>query len=65
MELDIKQLAAVVAIIDIACERGAFKGAEMGDIGMIRNNIQQFVRDAQEHQNAPQPAVKDEEPVEE
>ena len=49
-------LVAVLKIIDVASERGAFKGAELSSVGSVRDKIAAFV-DA----NAPKQEDKSEE----
>lgn len=41
--LGLNDLVAVVKIIDVASERGAFKGAELSSVGAIRDKITAFV----------------------
>ena len=41
--LSINDLIAVVKIIDVASERGAFKGAELSSVGAIRDKVTAFV----------------------
>lgn len=36
-------LVAVLKIIDVASERGAFKGAELSSVGAVRDKIAAFV----------------------
>ena len=42
--INLGDLNAVIQIIDVVTKRGAFEGAELGDVGAVRNRIQEFVR---------------------
>ena len=41
--LNLNDLVAIVKIIDVASERGAFKGAELSSVGAIRDKVTAFV----------------------
>lgn len=60
--LNVEEMNAVVQIIDIACERGAFRGAEMAGIGSLRNKLEGMVREFAQakQQAAEQPKVEEE-----
>ena len=47
VQLSLADLAAVVSIIDATTKRGAFEGAELETVGVIRNRFAAFV-DAQQ-----------------
>ena len=53
-ELTIADLNAVRAIIDVACQRGAFKAPEMELVGKTFNKLNAFLEAAAK--NAQQPA---------
>jgi len=42
-QLSIGDFAAAIRIIDVASERGAFKGPELSSVGSIRDKYQAFV----------------------
>ena len=42
-EISLQDVAAAVRIIDVASERGTFKGAELSSVGQIRDRFQAFV----------------------
>ena len=42
-ELTIGDFAAAIRIIDVASERGAFKGPELSSVGNIRDKYQAFI----------------------
>jgi len=41
--IGLQDIAACVQIIDIVTKRGAFEGAELGDVGTIRNRLSAFL----------------------
>ena len=41
--LGLNDLVAIVKIIDVASERGAFKGAELSSVGAVRDKVAAFV----------------------
>ena len=41
--LNLNDLVAIVKIIDVASERGAFKGAELSSVGAVRDKVTAFV----------------------
>ena len=43
LEVGLNEFASVVAIIDIAVSRGAFKGEEMLSIGTVREKFKELV----------------------
>ena len=43
-ELGINDIAAVIRVIDIAAERGAFHGSELEAVGNLRGRMQTFVQ---------------------
>ena len=42
-DISLQDVAAAVRIIDVASERGTFKGAELSSVGQIRDRFQAFV----------------------
>lgn len=46
--IQLKDLAAVVRIIDECTKRGAFRGEEMTSVGEVRDKISNFLRASQE-----------------
>ena len=58
--LNLSDIRACVTIIDIVTKRGAFEGAEMADVGSVRNRLDNFLKAAAEAQ-AP---AEDEAPAE-
>ncbi len=48
--LNLSDIRACVTIIDIVTKRGAFEGAEMADVGSVRNRLDNFLRAATEAQ---------------
>lgn len=47
IQLNLDAIPNAVKIIDIACARGAIKGEEMAQVGMIREGLNQILRDVQ------------------
>ncbi len=43
VQLSLQDVAACVHIIDIVSKRGAFEGAELGDVGAVRNKLAAFI----------------------
>ena len=41
--LGLGDLAAMVQVIDVVCERGAFKGPELESVGILRGRIARFI----------------------
>jgi len=48
--LNLSDIRACVTIIDIVTKRGAFEGAEMADVGQVRNRLDNFLKAAAEAQ---------------
>ena len=48
--LNLSDIRACVTIIDIVTKRGAFEGAEMADVGSVRNRLDNFLKAAAEAQ---------------
>ena len=48
--LNLSDIRACVTIIDIVTKRGAFEGAEMADVGSVRNRLDNFLKAAAEPQ---------------
>jgi hypothetical protein len=42
-EINVGDLSAVLQVIDVCTERGAFKGPELSSIGLIRDKVAAFV----------------------
>ncbi len=59
IELSIQDIAACVQLIDLVTTRGAFQGAEMLQVGGLRERLATFVQATQAAQTAP---VSDAEP---
>ena len=47
-QLTIADLAGIRTIIDLACQRGAIRGEEMKNVGMLFERLTNFIIDAQE-----------------
>lgn len=45
--LNINDLAMMVKVIDLSCEKGVFKGADMKPVGDLRERIVQFVKEVE------------------
>jgi predicted RNA binding protein with dsRBD fold (UPF0201 family) len=43
VQLSLNDIAAAVQIIDVVTKRGAFEGAELEAVGMLRNRFAKFV----------------------
>jgi hypothetical protein len=41
--IGLQDIAACVQIIDIVTKRGAFEGAELSDVGTVRNRLSAFL----------------------
>ena len=48
--LNLSDIRACVTIIDIVTKRGAFEGAELADVGSVRNRLDNFLKAATEAQ---------------
>jgi hypothetical protein len=48
--LNLSDIRACVTIIDIVRKRGAFEGAELADVGSVRNRLDNFLKAAAEAQ---------------
>jgi hypothetical protein len=48
--LNLSDIRACVTIIDIVTKRGAFEGAELADVGSVRNRLDSFLKAAAEAQ---------------
>ena len=44
--LNLTDIRACVTIIDIVTKRGAFEGAELADVGAVRNRLDTFLKAA-------------------
>jgi len=51
--LNVSDIRACVTIIDIVTKRGAFEGAELADVGAVRNRLSNFLNAAAAAQAAP------------
>ena len=47
-QFTIADLAGIRNIIDLACQRGAIRGEEMKNVGMLFERLTNFIIDAQE-----------------
>ena len=47
-QFTIADLAGIRNILDLACQRGAFRGEEMKDVGMVFEKLTKFILAAQE-----------------
>jgi len=47
-QFTIADLAGIRGIIDLACQRGAFRGEEMKDVGLIYERLTNFIVQAQQ-----------------
>jgi len=54
--LNVSDIRACVTIIDIVTKRGAFEGAELADVGQVRNRLEKFLVAATAAQQAQAPA---------
>lgn len=52
MQLTINDIAAALQVIDIVTARGAFRGEELSQVGMLRDKFAAFVKTSQEAQAA-------------
>ena len=52
--IGLQDIAACVQIIDIVTNRGAFEGAELADVGTVRNRLSAFL-DANKPPEAEEP----------
>ena len=52
-ELNIRDIADSIKIIDVCVKRGAFDGVEMEPVGKVRNRLETFVK-AYTEQNKPE-----------
>jgi hypothetical protein len=50
MQLTINDIAAALQVIDIVTARGAFRGEELSQVGMLRDKFAAFVKASQEAQ---------------
>jgi len=55
-DLTIQDLSSLRQIIDIACQRGAFKPGEMEQVGSTYNRLNAFLEDIARQQKAAQEA---------
>jgi hypothetical protein len=64
-QFTIADLAGIRNIIDLACQRGAFRGEEMKDVGLIFERLTNFIVQAQQAAEAQAQAQDaDQEPTE-
>ncbi len=50
--LNVQDLQATVQALDVAVQRGAFKGAEMSQVGQVYDRINAFVEQVRQQQEA-------------
>ena len=55
--LNVSDIRACVTIIDIVTKRGAFEGAELADVGAVRNRLEKFLVAAVAAQEAKAPTT--------
>jgi len=48
--LDLHTLQSILAILDVAAQRGAFKPEEFEDVGAVRNRLARFLKTVQTQQ---------------
>ena len=51
-QLTMADIQGFVSVIDIASQRGAFRGEEMSQVGGLRDRVTSFLKAAQEAQTA-------------
>jgi hypothetical protein len=56
--LNLSDIRACVTIIDIVTKRGAFEGAELADVGAVRNRLDNFLKAAAEAQTPDEEETK-------
>lgn len=56
--LNVSDIRACVTIIDIVTKRGAFEGAELADVGAVRNRLSNFLNAAAAAQEAQAPTTE-------
>ena len=54
LEVSVTDLAVAVQIIDLASEKGLFKGGDLKPVGEVRERLVNYIKE-----NAPQPAEND------
>ena len=59
--LNLSDIRACVTIIDIVTKRGAFEGAELADVGSVRNRLDNFLKAAAEAQKPAEEATAEDE----
>lgn len=55
VQLQIQDLAATIQIIDVATQRGAFRGEELSQIGGVRDRVSAFIKANEPAADEPQP----------
>lgn len=63
-QFTIADLAGIRGIIDLACQRGAFRGEEMKEVGTVFERLTNFIIQAQEAADAQAQAQTSTEPTE-
>tara|TARA_B100000965_G_C19584418_1_gene755057 strand:- start:662 stop:934 length:273 start_codon:yes stop_codon:yes gene_type:complete len=58
VSLNVQDLNATVQALDIAVQRGAFKGAEMSQVGQVFDRISAFVEQVRAQQEATKAAAE-------
>jgi hypothetical protein len=51
-DLSVQDLASLKSIIDVACQRGAFKPGEMATVGQTYNKLDAFLNEITRQQEA-------------
>ena len=64
-QLSLHDIASTVKIIDVVSKRGAFEGAEMADVGTLRNRLVAFLEATQPAEEAEEEETPEEETPEE
>ncbi len=64
-QLSLHDIASTVKIIDVVSKRGAFEGAEMADVGAVRNRLVAFLEATQPAEEVEEEETPEEETPEE
>ena len=52
--ITVGDLAIIRGVIDLACERGAFKGAELSTVGAVFDKLSAFLDEFERQQEGPE-----------
>ncbi len=58
--INLADLATLRQVVDIATQRGAFKGGELSQVGTVYDKLNAFLTYVEEQQNAAQAALEQE-----